>query len=143
MGVLSWTCRIEEKLPSKQTSEQSGHATRFMHNLGRSEELRSKEHYVRARLNVRVSFRRPPGGERQRKRKRSTIFRERTMNGDRDANIGSVLLLQVMLNVLGCRLTSLLGTSRSMVQYSFTSTETVRLVRTDSPGRPPRLSHSS
>ena len=32
---------------------------------------------------------------------------------------------------------------RSMVQYSFTSTETRRLVRTDSTGRPPRLSHSS
>ena len=31
----------------------------------------------------------------------------------------------------------------SMVQYYFTSTETVRLVRTDSPGWPPRLSHSS
>ena len=31
----------------------------------------------------------------------------------------------------------------SMVQYSFTSTETIRLIRTDSPGRPPRLSHSS
>ena len=41
----------------------------------------------------------------------------------------------------------ILGTSwdqcRSMVQYSFTSTETRRLVWTDSPGRPPRLSHSS
>ena len=41
----------------------------------------------------------------------------------------------------------ILGTSgdqcRSMVQYSFTSTETRRFVRTDSPGRPPRLSHSS
>ena len=41
----------------------------------------------------------------------------------------------------------ILGTScdqyRSMVQYSFTSTETRRLVRTDSPGRPPRISHSS
>ena len=40
-----------------------------------------------------------------------------------------------------------LGTScdqcRSTVQYSFTSTETRRLVRTDSSGRPPRLSHSS
>ena len=31
---------------------------------------------------------------------------------------------------------------RSMVQYSITSTETRRLVRTDSRGRPPRLSHS-
>ena len=31
----------------------------------------------------------------------------------------------------------------SLVQYSFTSTETRRLVRTDSPGRPLRLSHSS
>ena len=41
----------------------------------------------------------------------------------------------------------ILGTSwdqcRSMVQYSFTSTETRRLVRTDSPGQLPRLSHSS
>ena len=41
----------------------------------------------------------------------------------------------------------ILGTSRdqcrSMVQYSFTSTETRRLVRMDSPGWPPRLSHSS
>ena len=41
----------------------------------------------------------------------------------------------------------ILGTSwdqcRSMVQYNFTSTETRRLVRTDSPGRPPWLSHSS
>ena len=41
----------------------------------------------------------------------------------------------------------ILGTScdqcRSMVQYSFTSTESRRLVRTDSSGRPPRLSHSS
>ena len=31
----------------------------------------------------------------------------------------------------------------SMVQCCFTSTETVRLVRTESPGRPPRLSQSS
>ena len=30
-----------------------------------------------------------------------------------------------------------------MVQHSFTSTETRRLERTDSPGRPPRLAHSS
>ena len=41
----------------------------------------------------------------------------------------------------------ILGTSwdqcRRMVQYIFTSTETRRLVRTDSSGRPPRLSHSS
>ena len=31
----------------------------------------------------------------------------------------------------------------SMVQCCFTSTETVRLIRTESPGRPPRLSQSS
>ena len=41
----------------------------------------------------------------------------------------------------------ILGTScdqfRSTVQQFFTSTETRRLVMTDSPGRPPRLSHSS
>ena len=41
----------------------------------------------------------------------------------------------------------ILGTSWdqcwSMVQHSFTSMETRRLVRMDSPGRPPRLSHSS
>ena len=31
----------------------------------------------------------------------------------------------------------------SMFQYCFTSTETMRLVRTENPGRPSRLSHSS
>ena len=40
----------------------------------------------------------------------------------------------------------MLGTSCdqlwSMVQYSFMSMETRRLVRTDSPGQPPRLSHN-
>ena len=44
--------------------------------------------------------------------------------------------LQVLPNVLDISG----GTSVSMVQYCFTSTETMRLVRTDSPGRPPRLS---
>ena len=41
----------------------------------------------------------------------------------------------------------ILGTNcdqwRSIVQCCFTSTETVRFVRTESHGRPPRLSHSS
>ena len=41
----------------------------------------------------------------------------------------------------------ILGTKRdqclSMVQCCFTSTETIRLIRTGSPGRPPRLPHSS
>ena len=41
----------------------------------------------------------------------------------------------------------ILGTSRaqcrSLVQYCFTATETMRLVRTDSPGLPHRLSHNS
>ena len=32
---------------------------------------------------------------------------------------------------------------RSMVQCCFTSTDTVRFIRTERPGRPPRLSHSS
>ena len=40
-----------------------------------------------------------------------------------------------------------LGTSsdqcRSLVQCCFTSTRTIRLIRTESPGWPPRLSHSS
>ena len=53
----------------------------------------------------------------------------------------------VKLNVLGCRLTELLRTSCdqcvNMVQCCFMSTETVRLFRTESPGRPPRFSHSS
>ena len=52
----------------------------------------------------------------------------------------------VELNVLGCRV-DILGTNCDqcvrMVQCCFTSTETVRLIRTESPGRPPRLSHSS
>ena len=41
----------------------------------------------------------------------------------------------------------ILGTSWdqcvSMVHYCFTSTQTIRLVRTESPGRPPQFSHSS
>ena len=52
----------------------------------------------------------------------------------------------VLLNVLGSVSVDILGTSWdqcvSMVQYCFTSTETIRLVRTESPGRPPRLSHT-
>ena len=44
-------------------------------------------------------------------------------------------------------LADILGTNcdqyLSMVQYCFTSTETVRLIRTESPGRSPQLSHSS
>ena len=52
----------------------------------------------------------------------------------------------VELNVLGCSV-DILGTNCdqcvSMVQYCFTSTKTIKLIRTGSPGRPPRLSHSS
>ena len=52
----------------------------------------------------------------------------------------------VELNVLGCQV-DIFGTNCdqcvSMVQCCFTSTETVRLIRTESPGRPPQLSHSS
>ena len=52
----------------------------------------------------------------------------------------------VELNVLGCR-ADILGTNCdqcvSMVQCCCTSTEIIRLVRTGSSGRPPRLSHSS
>ena len=51
----------------------------------------------------------------------------------------------VELRVLGCRV-DILGTNcdqcRSTVQCCFTSTETVRLIRTEIPGRPSRLSHS-
>ena len=56
------------------------------------------------------------------------------------------------INVLRCQFSDILGDKplrpmrRSMVQCSFTSTETTdplrTLVWTDSPGRPPRLSHS-
>ena len=52
----------------------------------------------------------------------------------------------VEVNVLTCRV-DILGTNCDqcvcMVQCCFTSTETIRLIRTGSPGRPPRLSHSS
>ena len=50
----------------------------------------------------------------------------------------------VELHVLGCRV-DILGTNcdqcLSTVQRCFTSTETVRLIRTESPERPPPLSH--
>ena len=52
----------------------------------------------------------------------------------------------VEFHVLGC-LVDILGTNcdqcLSIVQCCFTSTETIRLIRMESPGRPPRLSHSS
>ena len=48
----------------------------------------------------------------------------------------------VEFNVLGCRV-AILGTNCDqcvcMVECCFTSTETIRLIRTGSPGRPPRL----
>ena len=50
------------------------------------------------------------------------------------------------LHALGCRV-DILGTNCDqclrMVQCCFTSTETIRLIRTASLGRPPRLLHSS
>ena len=64
-------------------------------------------------------------------------------NVDEHLHLHCVLGSVVLLNVLGCRLA---GTSwdqcRSTVQYCFKSMETLSLVRTDSPGQPPRLSHS-
>ena len=52
----------------------------------------------------------------------------------------------VGLSVLGCR-ADILGTNCEQcvctVQCCFTSTKTIKLIRTGSPGRPPRLSHSS
>ena len=57
-----------------------------------------------------------------------------------------VRVCDVELNVLGC-LVDILGTNCdqcvSMVQCCFSSIETIRLIRWESPGRPPRLSHSS
>ena len=71
--------------------------------------------------------------------KLSPIFRSvlsRQNHSDNDAEF----------NVLGCRV-DLLGTNCEqcvcMVQCCFTSTETIRFIRTGSPGRPPRLSRSS
>ena len=52
----------------------------------------------------------------------------------------------VELNVFGCRVDVLEANCDqclSVVQRRFTSTETVRLLRTGNPGRPPWLSHSS
>ena len=52
----------------------------------------------------------------------------------------------VELHALGCRVDTL-GTNCDQcvctVQCCFTSTKTIRLIRTGSPGRPPGLSHSS
>ena len=58
----------------------------------------------------------------------------------------SEMMIMLELHVLGCRV-DMLGTNcdqcLSMVQCCFTSTETVRLIRTGRPGRPPRRSHNS
>ena len=48
-----------------------------------------------------------------------------------------------MSSDVGWHIKDKLWQSRSMVQCCFTFTETVRLTRTESPGGPPRLSHSS
>ena len=52
----------------------------------------------------------------------------------------------VELNVVGCRV-DIFGTNCdqcvSTVQCCFTSSETIRLIRTGNPGQPPRLSHGS
>ena len=48
-----------------------------------------------------------------------------------------------MSSDVGWRIRDKLRPMPSMVQYSFMSMEARRLVRTDSPGQPPRLSHSS
>ena len=61
--------------------------------LGRSEVLRSLRHYIPAGTKPRTSHLRSPGGERRRKRKRSTtIFLERTEKGpsSNQTNIGTV-----------------------------------------------------
>ena len=51
----------------------------------------------------------------------------------------------VELNILRCRV-DILGTNcdqyESVIQCCFTSTETIRLIRTASPGRPPNHSES-
>ena len=47
--------------------------------------LRSLKHYLRA-PGQRQSHHRPPGGERREKRKRSTIFLERTREGYRQSD---------------------------------------------------------
>ena len=52
----------------------------------------------------------------------------------------------VELNIVVCRVDTLRTNCDqciSTVQCCFTSTETIRLIRTGSPGRPSRLSHSS
>ena len=58
----------------------------------------------------------------------------------------TVVWWRLELTVLGCR-ADILGANCDqcvcMVQCCFTSTETIRVIRTGSPGRLPRLSHSS
>jgi len=49
----------------------------------------------------------------------------------------------LMFSDVGWHIRDKLNQCVSTVQYSFTSTETMRLVRTENPGQPPRLSHSS
>ena len=53
-----------------------------------------------------------------------------------------MMMWSLMSSDVGCRLTNC-DQCLSMVQCCFTSTETVRLIRAESPEWPPRLSHSS
>ena len=83
VGVLPWTCRSEGKRPSRQTGGQSNpHKRLASRKILSVEELET----LPAGTKPRTSHYRSPGGERRGKRKRSTIFLERTKNGHRQAN---------------------------------------------------------
>ena len=55
---------------------------------GESELLRSLRQYLRAQRTARTAHHRSPGGDRGRKRKRSTIFLEKTRKGHRQSVAG-------------------------------------------------------
>ena len=80
-------------------------------------------------------------------RSRSIVSSSNLVNNSTGTDYRTWMLVvdddDVELNVLGCRV-DILGTNCdlcvSMLQCCFPSTETIRLIRTGSPGRPPRLS---
>ena len=100
-------------------------------------------------ITFQVAFRFSSFGFRNLTNTRACAYNTHTHTHTHTARImlarGSVRLCCLMSSDVAWH--NLLGTSwdqcRCMVQYCFTSTDTRRLVRTDSPGRPPRLSHSS
>ena len=92
--VLPWTCQSEGKWLNRQASEKSNyHKQLVFQNLWSVEELET----LPAGTQLKPPPHQPPGGERCRKRKRSTILHERTTVNQTSSGTVLKAMLQKLL----------------------------------------------